>query len=208
MTSSARFWDKIAPKYVAAPVRDTDAYAHTLDRTRAYLHQNDHVIELGCGSGTTAATLAPHVGHYLATDVSPKMIEYAQERAMNGPSWLEPAVMPADLPGIAPASADVVLAFSLLHLVPDRGGVLRRVHEVLKPGGYFISKTVCLGGPGALLFGPLIGAMRLFGKAPPVSLITGDALEVEMAGAGFEIVEAGDHNRKPACRFVVARKAG
>ncbi len=205
MTANAQFWDKIARKYAAAPVRDTDAYAKTLDRTRTYLHADDKVLELGCGSGTTALTLSPLVGHYRATDWSPKMIEIAREKAVEGPGWLEADVMGADMPGLPAQSLDVVLAYSLLHLVEDRAYVLKRIYETLKPGGHFISKTVCLDGQGfhIRLLSPVL---RLIGKAPPVAFFTGDALQMEMRKAGFDIIEAEDHNRGPAARFIVARK--
>ena len=36
------------------------------------------VLEFGCGTGSTALTLAPNVRHIQATDVSPKMLEIAR----------------------------------------------------------------------------------------------------------------------------------
>ena len=207
MSVQVQFWDKIARKYAATPVRDADAYAHTLARTRSYLRAEGHVLELGCGTGTTALTLAPHVAHYRATDWSAKMIEIAREKALDGPGWLEVDVMGADVPDVADASLDTVLAFSLLHLVEDRAAVLKRVYDVLKPGGFFISKTACLRGQG-LHLRVLVAAMQLVGKAPPVAFFDGATLEEDMRQAGFEVVEADDHNHRPAVRFIVVRKPG
>ena len=39
------------------------------------------VLEIGCGSGTTAIAHAPLVGHIRATDLSTKMVEIAKDKA-------------------------------------------------------------------------------------------------------------------------------
>ena len=59
--ADARFWDKSARKYAAAPIKDMEGYDRTVDRTRQLLRDTDTVLELGCGTGTTALKLAPHV---------------------------------------------------------------------------------------------------------------------------------------------------
>ena len=59
--ADARFWDRIARKYAADPIKDMDGYARTVDRTRHHLRSTDTVLELGCGTGTTALKLAAHV---------------------------------------------------------------------------------------------------------------------------------------------------
>ena len=79
--ADARFWDRIARKYAADPIKDMDGYARTLDRTRHYLRGTDVVLELGCGTGTTALWLAPHVSRMVATDLSGEMIAIAREKA-------------------------------------------------------------------------------------------------------------------------------
>lgn len=40
---------------------------------------------------------------------------------------------------------DIVLAFNILHYLEDITQVMRRINELLKPGGYFISSTECFG---------------------------------------------------------------
>lgn len=202
MTFDARFWDKLARRYAKQPVADEAAYAHTLERTRTYLGAEDHVLELGCGTGSTALKLADAVAEIVATDFAPEMIAIAREKA--GPDNVRFEVGDTALEGRADASFDAVMAFSLLHLVLDLKADLRRIHAVLKPGGYFISKTVCL--KAEWYFRPMIGLMRLLGKAPVVHFYAPDALDAQIAAAGFEIVETGEHNTKTRGHFVVARK--
>jgi len=205
----ARFWDRIACKYSADPIKDMDGYARTLDRTRHYLRASDNVLELGCGTGTTALKHAAHVSRILATDFSGEMIQIAREKAaaqvcanidfvVAGP---ESAPWPDD-------TFDAVLAFNLWHLVTDRTSALANVRRVLKPGGLFISKTPCLAEMNPLIRLAL-PVMRLVGKAPYVAIFSAAALEREIEAAGFAIIERARHGsgRKDERIFIVARKA-
>ncbi|MFP3422919.1 class I SAM-dependent methyltransferase, partial [Bacillus sp. SIMBA_161] len=65
---------------------------------------------------------------------------------------------------------DVVLAFNLIHLLPEPEAALARVRALLAPEGTFVSKTVCLAGRWYLR--PVIGAMRAVGKAPYVHFLS------------------------------------
>jgi len=67
MQNQASFWDKTAKKYAAQPIGNMDAYTETLVRTRTYLHPDHKVLELGCGTGTTALRLADAVADYTAS---------------------------------------------------------------------------------------------------------------------------------------------
>lgn len=206
MTSSATFWDKAAPKYARSPISDMEGYRATLARTIAHLKPTDRVLELGCGTASTALELAPHVAHLTATDVSPRMIEIAAEKLR------EARAHNIDLLAVAAgddalrkaAPHDVVLALNLLHLVPDQAAVLAQVHALLKPGGLFISKTACLGE--RWIFKPLVGAMRLIGKAPFVAHQREGDLRRAVIGAGFEIVEEVRQGGAAPRLYLVARR--
>lgn len=81
MAPASEFWDGIARKYAARPIKNMPAYERTLERAQSYLAAGDHALEVGCGTGTTALKLAPHVRHITATDVSAEMIAIAREKA-------------------------------------------------------------------------------------------------------------------------------
>ena len=53
----------------------------TLNDTRKYLNSEASVLEIGCGTGTTALKLAGNVHSMTATDISSSMIAIAQEKA-------------------------------------------------------------------------------------------------------------------------------
>ena len=66
IASDARFWDRTSRKYAMGAIADQAGYERTLDRTHALLGSGDRVLELGCGTGTTALRLARDVQDYLA----------------------------------------------------------------------------------------------------------------------------------------------
>lgn len=211
MTHPSAFWDGIADKYAATPIPDKDAYQYTLDRTRSYLQATDHVMEMGCGTGSTALLLAGSVDHYKATDLSEKMLEIGQRKAQEqGVSNVTFVAADAGAEATAGPTYDAILALNLLHLVPDLPATLANAYSNLKPGGHFISKTVCLPEYGfPLLFNAMravLPLLRLLGKAPPVFFYRIADLEEAVQQAGFEIVETGNHPAQPPSRYIVARK--
>lgn len=208
MTAEAKFWDRAARKYAAASIKDLSGYERTLQRTRELLGPEDDVLEIGCGTGTTALRLAPFVRRILATDVSGAMIEIARERAAEKacPNVAFEVSAPEAMPP-ADAPYDAVLAYNLLHLVRDRSAVFAHVRRLVKPGGLFISKTPCLSEMNPLIR-LAVPAMRLIGKAPYVAFFSAEALEEEIASAGFSVIERARHGsgRKDARVFLAARR--
>ncbi|WP_245626880.1 class I SAM-dependent methyltransferase [Aestuariivita boseongensis] len=206
MTTSAVFWDRIADKYSRQPVKNQTAYEQTLDATRAHLGPSDHVLELGCGTGSTALTLAGDVARITASDISPRMIAIAErKRAEAGVDNVE--FMPAEVGEqvLNWQSYDAVLAFNLLHLVPDLDRTLSDIHAQLRPGGTFISKSACLGEMSFLIKG-LVRGMQCFGRAPQVLYFNTKELEDAMRWAGFEVLSSRTFDKAPTARFIVARK--
>ncbi|MEO0882712.1 MAG: class I SAM-dependent methyltransferase [Pseudomonadota bacterium] len=206
MADTAQFWNKIAEGYAKSAVRDERAYEKKLTITQGLFPPHADVLEIACGTGTTALHHAPHVKHYLATDISSAMLDIARQKAadqgITNVTFSEQDIAAADWP---PATYDAVLAMSILHLLPDRPAALAKIRQTLKPGGRFISSTICLGNM-AFFFPLLIGAMKLVGKAPKtVDSLTHDDLAAIITEAGF-IIE--DHHRmsKAQVAFIVARK--
>ncbi|WP_425041087.1 class I SAM-dependent methyltransferase [Primorskyibacter sp. S187A] len=184
MTSVA-FWDKVAEKYARDPIEDMAAYVETRERMRARLKPSHRVLELGCGTGTTALELAGDVAHYHATDISGHMIDIAKRKhaAANLPH-LHFSVAPAE--GLPEGPHDVILALNLLHLVDDKHSVLRSIHGKLPAGGLFFAKTAVLK-DGAWFLPWIIPAMRLIGKAPLVRSFSQTDLVAAIEAAGFVI---------------------
>ena len=190
ITSDARFWDRSSRKYARSAIADPNGYERTLERARAHLRPEDHVLELGCGTGTTALRLADSVRSYLATDISGGMIAIADEKlAVESIPALSFRTATAEELVHEESRFDAVLGFNYLHLVRNVPGTLRSIHVLLKPGGLFISKTPCLGDMNPLIRLLLLPAMRAIGKAPHVSSLGASALEQLIIGAGFDVLQ-------------------
>lgn len=202
MLDSRQFWDKVARKYAVRPIDDMVAYEAGLVRVRAHLGAEDRVLELGCGTGSTALILAPHVGQITGSDISPEMIAIAREKP--APDNVDFQVATSETAGQG-GHYDAVLAFNLLHLVPDVAQTVAHAHDQLKDGGVFISKTPCLAARKWLL-GPILWVMQALGKAPPVHLLRPTQIQEQIRAAGFEIIETGDYPVKTQSRLIVARK--
>lgn len=204
----ARFWDQTARKYARDPIKDMAGYNRTLERTRDLLKLSDSVLEIGCGTGTTALQLAPFVSRMEATDVSPEMITIAREKAM-AQSCNNVTFDVAAAQGLSDADCtyDAALAFNVLHLIADRPAALAVIFRTLKPGGLFISKTPCLSEMNPLIRFA-VPVMRMIGKAPFVATFSATDLEHDVATAGFTIIYLERHGsgRKDARIFIVARK--
>ena len=140
MVSDARFWDRTSRKYAKAAIADQAGYERTLDRTHTLLGPDKRVLELGCGTGTTALRLAGDVAAYLATDISAAMIAIAEQKRTASPvPGLVFRTETAEALAHEAVQFDTVLGFNYLHLVRDVPGTLRCIHAMLAPGGLFIS---------------------------------------------------------------------
>ena len=81
MDRETKFWNKLADKYSRQSVRDEAGYQKKLEVTREYLQPDMEVLEIGCGTGSTAIAHAPYVRHVRATDLSTRMVEIAKDKA-------------------------------------------------------------------------------------------------------------------------------
>lgn len=199
------FWDRIAPKYARKPIADQAAYEEKLARVRLLLRPSDRVLEIGCGTGSTALRLAPAVAEITATDISRGMIDIAEEKREAAGASNARFVHADASETLSAAPFDVVTAFSLLHLVDDVPAVLRSAHAQLKPGGLFISKTVCLGDASAALR-LFVRALGLLGLAPPVAPLTRAELSRALVRAGFDLLECGYFGKGRLNPYIVAQR--
>jgi ubiquinone/menaquinone biosynthesis C-methylase UbiE len=204
--TSSEFWDRVAPDYSRQAIADTETYARKLAATQALMQPAMAVLEFGCGTGSTALEHARHVAQIDATDVSAAMIAIGEQKArdagIENVSFRQAGVEDFEAPN---GSYDMVLALNLLHLVPDRGAALAKVHRLLKPGGLFVSSTVCLADR-LWFLRPVIPVMQWLGKAPYVSFLRAADMLREVTSAGFEEQEHWTHGRTNSL-FLIARKA-
>ena len=205
MSTNTIFWDWIADRYSKQAVGDEASYRKKLTLSQQYFDTESRVLEFGCGTGSTAIHHAPAVGHIHATDISSKMLALAEAKARNA-NLDNISFEQTSLPELNSTSEswDAVLAMSILHLVDDKEAEIERACELLKPGGVFISSTICIGdsGIGFKLLAPLFKWIPLL---PAISVFSQQQLIRSLESAGFTI----EYNWQPGndkAVFVVARK--
>lgn len=210
MNKSVKFWDRIAEKYAKSPIRDMEGYEATLDMTRAHLKPTDHVLELGCGTGTTALKLAPSVARITATDFAEAMIAICTRRAEEqGIDNVDFRTADPFDPTLEAGRYDVVMGWNFYHLLDDMAAGFRRSHDLLAPAGLLVAKTPSLGStPFAkrLLLRSIVGILQLVGKAPLVGFATIEDVENAVKDAGFEILETHNTGGLVPRSYLIARK--
>lgn len=162
------------------------------------------VVELGGGTGNTTGALlralADTSAQYVFTDVSRAFTEHAAARFGLRTALLD---VDADFPeqGFPPGSADLVVAGNMLHNASHIGRTLRRVRQLLAPGGRLLLTESVRDTPAVLtsmrfLLSPPAGSphadrpeRRFADRRAGTDDVFLDAAQwhAELAAAGFEV---------------------
>lgn len=207
MSSAEKFWDKSAEKYAKSKISDVVSYQKKLEETQSLFKPTMRVVEFGCGTASTAIAHAPFVKHIDAIDISENMLEIGRDKAlaagMDNITFTHGSLSEFNA---ADSSVDIVLGMSVLQLLPDREPTLVEVERILKPDGYFVSSTACLGNS-PLRFIKLIAPIaKMLGLMPDFSVLTEKELAAEIAGVGFKIEQQWHHGSGGMTVFIIARK--
>lgn len=211
MNKPKDFWDKSAKNYDRTEERFEHIHQTSRECAKRHIRETDIVLDYGCGTGTTACELASHVAEIQGIDISPRMIELAKQKAtVNGLDNVSFAQADIFDEGYSKGSFDVVLAFNMLHTVPDPQRVARRAHELLKPEGVFISVTPCLRERISLLVGAQIQIVRFLCKLGiipvPIRRLQTSDLDDLISGGNFYAAETKAIFSGASSYFIAAKK--
>lgn len=208
MGQGALFSNLTAKKYAKQPIADQASYEKKLELTRKYLTPESEVLEIGCGTGSTAVLHAPYVKHIEGIDYASNMIAIANEKVKR--QSIPNAIFNVeDVKNLAAKNRqyDAVLGMNIIHLLgqKDQKLALKNIHSLLKPNGFFISSTICsLPIPWYLkLIVKLGSGIQLL---PPINVLSESDLKESLKSAGFSIVEQWSHSEKFKVTFLVAKK--
>jgi ubiquinone/menaquinone biosynthesis C-methylase UbiE len=187
--SPEKFWNLVASRYAASPISDKAAYEAKIRKIKTFLAPDNVVLDIGCGTGTQCGDIAGNVKQVTGIDISGKLLAIAEQRMagrnLDNVEFLQTSVFDERF---QPGRFDVVMAFYVLHFFEDVDAVFRRIHDLLKPGGLFISETSCLGGNNVIV-GKLLRLAGSFGVLPKINLLTTRQLEQALEKTGFSIVD-------------------
>jgi SAM-dependent methyltransferase len=97
------------------------------------------VLDFGCGSGENLVPLTRRGANVIGIDISPDLIQLAQQRADAAGIKVTLKIGSAYETGLPNESVDVVFSMALLHHL-DLPRVRQEIFRILRPGGIFIMK--------------------------------------------------------------------
>lgn len=172
----------------------------------AQVVRGDKVLDVAAGAGGQTLQAAVRVGpsgRVLATDIAPRILEYAAREAERaGLRNIEVRAMDGENPDVPEGSFDVVISRVGLIYLPNRDTALHNLGRTLRPGGRIAAITYSTAEQNAFFSLPVSIIRRranlpppLPGQPGPFSLGAPGVIEEAFAKAGFREVRV---ERMPA----------
>jgi 2-polyprenyl-6-hydroxyphenyl methylase/3-demethylubiquinone-9 3-methyltransferase len=157
-----RWWDpqsEFRPLHQINPLR-----LEWIDRHAGL--RGSRVVDIGCGGGILADSMARRGASVLGIDLAGKALKVAQLHALEaGTERIDYREIAAEaLAAEAPGSFDVVTCMEMLEHVPDPASVVRACATLVKPGGWVFFSTINRN-PKAFLFA-IVGAEHVLQLLP------------------------------------------
>ena len=124
------------------------------------------VVDIGCGGGILADSMARKGAHVLGIDLAGKALKVAQLHALEAqtPNVQYREVSAEALAVEKPAGFDVVTCMEMLEHVPDPQSVVHACAQLVKPGGWVFLSTINRNGKS--FFQAILGAEYLLNMIP------------------------------------------
>jgi ubiquinone/menaquinone biosynthesis C-methylase UbiE len=211
MSKSKNFWDDASKNYDKTEERFEYIHQKSRENTKKHLESSNVVLDYGCGTGTTACAIANDVKEIYAIDISSKMVEIANgkaaEKKIKNVTFAEGDIFDEKL---KKESFDRILAFNMLHTIPNPENAVQRINELLKPDGLFISITPCLRDKMSFLVGlqiRLVQIMCKIGIIPiPIRRIKSSDLDELITKGHFQNIDTEKIYKGASSYFMVAKK--
>lgn len=150
---AARWWDpssEFRPLHEINPLR-----LDWIDRLAGV--GGSRVVDVGCGGGILAESMAARGADVLGIDLADKPLRVAELHSLeSGVALGYERIAAEDLAAREPGSRDIVTCMEMLEHVPDPASTIRACATLVKPGGWVFMSTINRN-PKAFLFA-IIGA--------------------------------------------------
>ncbi len=202
---SETFWNRVAKRTTNPYEKPNDKTLKMLECSQKYLKPKDHVLDFACGSGIISTEILQYVNTIHGIDISSKMIEIANNRKieqnLKNVSFARATILDEN---IQIASFDVIMAFNILHYLEDKEKIMKRINELLKPNGIFISSTIYAKEKKTFLF-YLFALVNKLKIMPKINFYSLQELENNILKGKFKMIESFDISPMPE-RFIVVGK--
>lgn len=132
-----QFTRQATPFSTASPITDANALRMIVESAAA--KATDTVLDVACGGGIIVCAFAPHVAHATGIDMTPAMLERAQqlagEKGIANVTWDRGDVGALPYPD---GSFDIVVTRFSMHHFLDPAAVLREMVRVCAPNGRIV----------------------------------------------------------------------
>ncbi|WP_420386301.1 class I SAM-dependent methyltransferase [Roseivirga sp.] len=197
-----RFWDKMAASYDREERKAGKKQQQILQLIQSELRPTDTVLDFGCATGLFSVAIAPKVKSVYGTDISSRMIEQASLKA--GKAGVTNVTFTRDF-AFDNGQFNLIIVLHVLHLVDDPKETLKKLAELLQPGGTMVTVTPCLGKKPLLkTMLTLLSCLRLVPKPHAFKLNQLKDLFLENQ---LEITLEDTITNSPSEQIIVARKA-
>lgn len=155
------------------------------------------VLELACGTGVVTRELVKRMamgGKIVATDLSPKMLEFAQAHTPASASLTWQQADGQELPFEAGTFDAVLCQFGAMFF-PDKVAAFREAKRVLKPEGRLIFSVWGEMPDNPIFHSMELGLRRLFPNEPtpilptPSNMADPDQVSIQLMSAGFHRID-------------------
>ena len=207
MKNPEKFWDRISKNYDNSSKKVSNEPSRPLLATQKYLNINDSVLDYGCATGKASIEISEFVHNVYGIDISAKMIGIAEKKAeTNEIKNVTFAQMEIFSEQLQPESFSVVVAYNVLHLLNTVDEAIQRIYNLLKPGGFFISNTPCLG-EHKYFWGSIIYIGGKLNLMPDVKTFKGEDVVAILTKNKFDIIENKKLAESAMNYFIVAKKS-
>lgn len=206
MNKQESFWNRLAKKYDKPESIEEVSQYQSIGYIKEYLKKSHILMDFGCATGTISSALAGEVQEIHGVDISPQMIEIAKQRAvdrnLDNIHFFSSDIMENQF---RKEHYDMVITFSVLHLLEEKEKIIHRINELLKPGAWFISLTPCLGEKKFL--SGFMRFLKTINVLPSITCYKIPELEDLIKTNGFLIEKSISLEGNPLEHFIIAQKS-
>lgn len=159
---ASTWWDPSGP---LKTLHDINPLRLSWIRTQAGHLNGQQIVDVGCGGGLLAESMAQEGGKVTGIDLAEQSLQIARLHGYeSGVSVDYQAVSAEDFATAHPGRFDVVTCMELLEHVPDPASIVRACGALAKPGGAVVFSTLNRNPKSFLM--AIVGAEYLLGMLP------------------------------------------